>query len=154
MNTDSPSLTILTAQFPISLEIEKNLQTMLAVLERVAEDEVVVFPRLMKGANRWSRIEVMNISDEPIDVTIKFFNQFGSTLYTDPSFTLQPKEAAVKNTNDSQLGLPYFEGSGVVYIQSTSTNSSRAVLVGVGDLMYSSGDPDGNRAALYEGIGQ
>ena len=95
----------------------------------------------------------MNVSDEPIDVTVKFINQFGSTLYTYPPFTLQPKEAVVKNTKN-ESGIPYFDGSAVVYVQSTDTNSSRAVLVGVGDLMYSRGDPDGNRAALYEGIGQ
>jgi hypothetical protein len=73
---------------------------------------------LLQGANRWSRIEVMNISDEPIDVTIKFFNQFG--------FIFNP----------------------------LAPTAAVLFLVGVGDLMYSSADPDGNRASLYERIGQ
>ena len=57
-------------------------------------------------------------------------------LYVYPPFTLQPREAIVKNTKN-ESGIPYFNGSAVVYVQSTDTNSSRAVLVGVGDAPFS-----------------
>jgi hypothetical protein len=109
----------------------------------------------MYGSGQWSRINVMNILDEVVEVTVRFYDTGGSLSYTHPSFTLQPYEAVVLNTKDVS-GFPYgYNGSAVAYIQGVSQqNPVRPALVGTGDVMYSGSHPDGARAAIYEGIGQ
>ncbi|MCP4417680.1 MAG: carbon-nitrogen hydrolase family protein [Chloroflexi bacterium] len=44
MKIESRSLSIVVAQFPISLNISENLQMMLSVISRTEENEIVLFP--------------------------------------------------------------------------------------------------------------
>lgn len=44
MNTNARSISLVVAQFPITLDIWKNFQTMLLVISQVKENELVLFP--------------------------------------------------------------------------------------------------------------
>ncbi len=119
---------------------------------------VVVFPRQMRDSDNWSRVSVMNIANEEVAVRVDFYDTNGGRVYRHPDMELDAGEAVVLNTA-SLLG-GHFEGTAVAYSvplirPAPQTDIPiRPSLVGVGDLMYSDGHADGNRAAIYEGIGQ
>ncbi len=117
---------------------------------------VVVFPRQMCCTNNWSRINVMNIDDEAVAVRVDFRDSNGALVYRHPDMVLSSDEAVVLNTSSYLSG--GFEGTAVAYSVPYSDPSGdlpiRPSLVGVGDLMYSDGHADGNRAAIYEATGQ
>jgi len=61
---------------------------------------VVIFPKQIWSYGQWSRINVMNISDETVSVRTLFYDAYGSAVYWHGPMTLQPYEAVVLNTKD------------------------------------------------------
>ncbi len=122
---------------------------------------VVVFPRQMRGQTKqqippvltnWSRVSVMNIANEEVAVRVDFYDTNGGWVYRHPDMELDAGEAVVLNTGSLLSG--HFEGTAVAYSIPYGGLPIRPSLVGTGDLMYSDGHADGNRAAIYEATGQ
>ncbi|MCP4165514.1 MAG: hypothetical protein GY759_06425, partial [Chloroflexi bacterium] len=111
----------------------------------------VVLPKQIYSTDSRSAVNAMSVSSSPVTVTTKYYNASGS-LEHKVETNLEPKESVGINTRDlinSQLLPNPFNGSAEV----STTNFSDAIIA-IGNLIYTSADPEGDRAVTYEGVGQ
>jgi len=99
------------------------------------------------GVSR-SAINVMNVSGSSVTMEVRYYNSNGGLAYGPVTATLQPNQAVGYNT-DTLSGFPTpFDGSAIV----STTNGAQA-LIAIGNLIYTTLAPGGDRAAVYEGVG-
>ncbi len=114
-----------------------------------AKVNVALAKQMYTSGGKRSAINVMNTSSTPVNIEVKYYNSLDGTLrYSTPPVTLQANQAIGYNTN-TLSGFPSgFEGSAVV-----STLTGPPGLIAIGNLIYTTSDPGGDRAAVYEGLG-
>ena len=67
MENNAKSLSVIAVQFPISLDIEQNLQTMLSVIAKIGENVVVVFPEGALSGYASDPVFLENISQQVLE---------------------------------------------------------------------------------------